>query len=95
MEIMYVGNTSVLHMLDKETRFSAASLLKDVSTKAMWYTFVKRWSTIYTGLSNRIIVDQGSALGKSGVFALLDENSNIELDRTGIEAKSSFGLGER
>ena len=48
---------------------------------------------IYTGLPNRILVDQGSNLGD--LFINLGEISNVEVQRTGIEAHSSLGLGER
>ena len=95
MDIMYIGQAPILHIVDEETRFSAASFLRDVSTNTIWSTFIKCQSTIYTGLPNRIMVDQGSSLSKSGIFASLVESSNIKLDTTGIEAHFSLGLGER
>ena len=48
---------------------------------------------IYTGLPNRMLVDQGSAFGKS--FISLGAISNVEVDRTGVEAHLSLGIGER
>ena len=48
---------------------------------------------IYTGLPNRMLVDQGSAFGKS--FVSLGAFSNVEVERTGVEAHSSLGIGER
>lgn len=56
---------------------------------------MKSWATIYTGLPNRVLVDQGSELGKSGIFASLAANANIQLNSTGTEAHSSLGLNER
>ncbi len=47
------------------------------------------------GLSNRLLVDHGSQLGKSQIFASLAATSNVELQTTGIQAHSSLGISER
>lgn len=38
---------------------------------AIWDALLRFWTTIYTGMLNRILVDQGSALGKSEQFESL------------------------
>lgn len=93
IDIMYIGNDPVLHVVNEGTRFGAARFLRDVSTKTIWTTLLECWATIYTGLPNRIIVDQGSQFGD--LFISIGEASNVMVERTGIEAHSSLGLVER
>ena len=54
---------------------------------------LKCWATIYTGLPHRMLVDQGSAFGDS--FVNIGRMHNVDVQRTGVEAHSSLGLGER
>ena len=82
---MFLGHTPVLHIVDEEKKFSTPSFLPNVRTDVIWSTFFKFWSTIYTGPSNRLTVDQGSALEKSTVFASIVAEANVELDTNGIE----------
>ena len=95
MDIMYIGHSPVLHIGDEETKFSAAAFLPSAGTDDIWKTFLLNWSTIYTGMPNRMIIDQGSALGRSSVFAELADDADIVLEKTGTEAHSSLGIGER
>ena len=93
LDVMYVDGKPVLHIVDEITKFRAAKFLPDVSTKNIWRTLLEIWVMIYTGLPNRMIVDQGSAFG--GLFVDLAALGNVEVERTGVEAHSSLGLGER
>lgn len=58
MDIMYIEGTTVLHIVDEATRFSAAPFLPNVSTNAIWEALLHCWGTVYTVLPNRILVDQ-------------------------------------
>ena len=93
LDIMYLEGKPVLHIVDEATRFSAARFLSDVSTKTIWRAILECWGTIYTGLPNRMLVDQGSAFGK--LFISMGAISDVQVERTGIEAHASLGLGER
>ena len=93
LDVMYIDGKPVLHIVDEGTHFSAAQFLPDVSTKTIWKAILQCWATIYTGLLNRMLVDQGSAFGP--LFINIGVVSNVGVDRTGIEAYSSLGLGER
>ena len=95
MDIMYIGTSPVLHVVDGETEFSAASFLRTASSDEIWATCLKCWATIYTGLPNRLMVDQGSAFGKSESFISIVNTANFDLQTTGIEAHSILGIGER
>lgn len=92
---MYIGHWPVLHIVDVETHFSAATFLPDVSSETIWSTFLRSCVNIYTALPNRLLVDGGSALGTSQIFASIAEISNMELQATGTEAHSRLRLGER
>jgi len=85
----------VLHMVDDETKFSAAAILHRTNAGYIWDTFLKCWAAVYTGLPNRILVDQGTQLGKSQEFINIVGLHNVEFEGTGIEAHSSLGIGER
>ena len=93
MDIMYIDGKPVLHIVDEGTHFSAAAFLPDVSTKTIWTTILECWAAIYTGLPHKILVDQGSQFGE--LFVSIGAASKVQVDRTGIEAHSSLGIGER
>ncbi len=54
---------------------------------------LKYAATLYTGLPNRILVDQDSNLGN--LFVDVASVSNVKVESTGIEAHGSLGIGER
>ena len=95
MNIIYFDHSPVLLIVDQQTKFSAAAFLSSAKTKDIWSTFLKCSSTIYTGLPSTMMVDQGSALGRSLVFASLADESDVILETYGTEAQSSLGIGER
>ena len=63
IEIIYIDAKPVLHIFDEVTRFSAARLLDEFSTMAIWQAISECWVCIYTGLPNEMLADQGSAFG--------------------------------
>ena len=93
LDVMYINGKAILHIVDEGTHLSAARFLADVSTKTIWKTILECWACIYTGLPNRMLVDQGSAFGP--LFVSIGAISNVDVQRTGIEAHSSLGIGER
>lgn len=93
MDIMYLSSSPVLKIVDEGTHFSAACFLKKLSIESVWEGFIRCWSFIYTGLRNRILIDQGSSFWKR--FNHLAKAAIVEVDCTGIEANSILGLAER
>lgn len=93
MDIMYIDNRPILHIVDASTHFSAARFLPNVSVKTIWSVLVDCWFCIYTGLPNRILVDQGTSFGES--FVQLARASDVQVNKTGIEAHSSLSICER
>ena len=60
MDIMILDGEPVLHIVDEATKFSAARFLPNTETKTIWNILLSCWASIYTGLPNKILVDQGS-----------------------------------
>lgn len=88
LDIVYIDGKPVLHIVDEVTHFSAAQFRSDVSTKTIWATILKFWAPIYTGLPNRMLVNQGSAFRP--LFIIIGAVSNVQVNRTWIEAHSSL-----
>ena len=86
MDIIYIDSMPILHIVDESNRFSAARFLPNVSTKAIWDALLRCWASIYNGLPNRILVDQGRNVGKSEPFVSLAARTNLEVQGTGTEA---------
>lgn len=93
IDIMYIDGSPILHVVDSGTKFNAASFLKDKSIETVWKTLMQCWILIYTGMPNRIMVDQGTEFGD--LFIHMAEENNVQVSKTGIEAHSSLGLCER
>ena len=93
LDIITIDGKPILYIVDEGTRFSAARFVPDVSTTTIWSIILHWWATIYTGLPNRMLVDQGTNFGDA--FKTLGALANISVDSTGAEAHSSLGLGER
>ena len=93
IDIMYLDSDPVLHIVDESTHFSAARFLPTVSTTAIWSTLLECWALVYTGLPNRILVDQGSSFGDQ--FKAFGRILQVDVTSTGVEAHSSLRIGER
>jgi len=59
VDVMYIKNRPVLHMVDEATHFSAASFLPSASALDTWKTILRCWYRTYLGPPNFLRVDQG------------------------------------
>ena len=84
---------AVLHIVDEATRFSAARFLTKVSTENVWDAILLCWSSVYTGLPQNIMVDEGSQF--RNLFAELTALHEVNLEKSGIQSHNSIGVGER
>lgn len=86
MDIFYISinksKHSLLHIIDEGTYFRGATKPRKVDTNSIWHALIKCWASIYTGLPNRTIVDQGSSFGDS--FILMAELDDFKVERTYI-----------
>lgn len=67
MNIMKLENTSVLHVVDKDTKFGAACFLQGESTSKILEAFFKIWVPAYVGFPEIISVDQKSRAQSDGL----------------------------
>ncbi len=93
MDLMYIDSKPILHIIDEGTKFSAAQFIPNKEIGTIWDALIKCWAAVYTGLPNRILVDQGSEFGN--LFVNLAAENNVQVQKTGIESHSSLGLCER
>ena len=47
-------------MVDSATHFSAAQFVEPPTTESVWETILTLWETVYTGLPNILVFDDGS-----------------------------------
>ncbi len=79
------ANRPALHIVDTGTRFNAATFINGESASEVWNAFLRCWSTLYTGMPNSMLVDQGSVFLADEWIAAC-ELQNIELVSTGTES---------
>jgi hypothetical protein len=48
LDILYINQKAILHMIDHDTRFAAARYVRE-STENIWETFIQAWVLVYTG----------------------------------------------
>ena len=92
-DVMYLDGKPVLHIVDEATRFSAARFLPRMSTDAIWDSIVLCRPRVYTGLPDKIMVDEGSQFHK--IFAELASLHDFYIEKSGVEAHNNPGIGER
>lgn len=93
IDLMYIEGKPILHIVDEGTKFNAAQFIENKETSTVWNALVKCWTTVYTGMPNRILVDRGTEFGN--LFINLAEDHNVTVEKTGTESHSSLGLCER
>ena len=59
VDLKWIENRQLLHIVDEATHFAAACFLRNVSTETVWKSFLKCWSRVYLG-PDFIRVDQGT-----------------------------------
>ena len=59
MDIMFLDGMAVLHMVYKDTKFSAAAFLPEQTAVKVWNTYLMHWIVPYIGHTLEIHADQG------------------------------------
>lgn len=90
---MYIDRELVQQINDDGTKFKAFRFLPDSSVYTIWQIILECWVTIYIGTLNRILTNRGSQFDQR--FIHVPRSANVEVLRTGTEAHSSLGIGER
>ena len=60
VDIFYIDNKPVLHIIDEATRFSAARFLRDISANTTWEALRSCWVDTYLGPPEFIVHDAGT-----------------------------------
>eukprot|EP00170_Pyropia_yezoensis_P002751 contig_11549_g2756 len=95
LDIMYLDGKPPLHMVDKDTLFTAAEFLfSGEPTEDVWRAYVRCWVTPYVGYSDSMNTDQGPQLA-SDEWKALQQSAGIKRLESGIESHNSLGVGER
>lgn len=95
LDLMYLDGLPVLHVVDNDTLFSAATFLTEGETsEAIWRAYLQCWVTPYVGHPDLMHTDQGPQLISGQWRALLAANGIKHLE-SGVESHNSLGAGER
>ncbi len=57
VNVMYIENNSILHVLDEATRFQIAKWLQNISAQHIWDMLCLCWINVYLSSSNHILHD--------------------------------------
>src|SRR5579871_1486997 len=94
VDIMYIDNQPILHVVDEATRFQAARWLKNGSTKATWDALRLCWIDVYIGPPDMIVTDARSNF-TSQEFHQHAAVMGISTKTVPVEAAWSIGITER
>ena len=94
LDLMFLKGKPVLHVVDRDTNFSAARFLPSQSSEAIWNTFLYCWVTVYTGYPLNMLTDKGTAFCKSEHWQNRCQDAETTLRHTGVESHNSLGSGE-
>lgn len=94
LDIMSLESSSVLHVVDRDTRFSAACFLPGESANQVWRCFLNIWVSTYIGFPDCVQVDQGPQF-KSHEFRSMLSSAGILVQPSGVESHNALGNGER
>lgn len=94
LDLMKINGKQILHVVDRDTRFSAASFLHGESTKDVWQCYLEIWANKYIGFPDVISVDQGPQF-RSAEWKSLLQLAGISFKPSGVESHNAINVGER
>jgi hypothetical protein len=94
LDVFYVDNEPILHVIDESTRFQAARFLKSMSAKHAWDGLRACWIDVYQGPPDYIIHDPGTNF-HSKEFRDNAKSLGSDTRVMPIEAHNAIGLVER
>ena len=93
LDLMSIHGRPVLHMVCKDTKFSAAVFLEGESSRAVWVAYLRNWVTPYIGYSTELHADRGPCFNSSEWRTYL-QATGIKRKDSGIESHNALGAGE-
>lgn len=94
VDIMKIDGHSVLHVVDEDTKFNAAAILRGESTKDVWGCMTRIWFHVYMGFPDVIAHDQGPQFTSEEWKGLLQLHG-ITSKASGVESHNALGTNER
>lgn len=94
MDIIWLDGKTVLHMVDKYMKSSAAALLPNETAGATWNTYIRHWVAPYLGYALEIHADQRPQF-RSKHFASNSSMSGVELRLSSVYSHNSLGVRDR
>ena len=94
IDLMWMKGNPLLHIVDTQTHYQNAILLKGESAQVVWNAFIEGWASVYIGYPNRIKADSGSVF-TSKFWKSVTMLHGIDVDISGVESHNSIGVGER
>ena len=94
LDLMWIHSNPVLHVIDKDTHYSAARFLEGKSTEQVWQTFLLCWVSTYVGYPDILKADAGSVF-TSRKWNKLTAEVGVAVEIAGVESSNSMGVGER
>jgi hypothetical protein len=94
IDIIYIDNKPILHIIDEGTRFQAARWLTNMTAKHTWDVLRQCWIDSYLGPPEHIITDTGTNF-TSKEFKQHASTMGITTKSVPVEAHWSIGLVER
>jgi len=94
LDLMYLDGKPVLHVVDKDTLFSTATLLQGETVEAVWWAYTRSWVYAYAGHPEAMHTDQGPQFVAAGWLALVHAAGTRHIE-SGAESHNSLGAGER
>lgn len=94
VDVMYIDNRPVLHVVDEATRFQAGRWLPNISAKTTWDVLKMCWIDSYLGPPDMITSDAGKNFA-SKEFKEYAGTMGIRTKVMPVEAHNSVGMVER
>ncbi|KAF4471164.1 Ribonuclease H [Fusarium albosuccineum] len=94
VDVMYLDNKPVLHIVDAGTSFQAARFLRSISAKETWEKLKECWIDAYLGPPDIISHDAGTNFD-SAEFRAEAKLAGITINQIPVEAHWSIGKVER
>jgi len=94
LDLMYLDGKPVLHVIDKDTLFSAATFLQGETVEKVWWAYTWSWVYAYAGHPEAMHTDQGPQFVAAGWRALLHAAGTRHIESE-VESHNSLSAGER
>lgn len=94
LDLMEIRGKTVLDIVDRDTKFFAATFLRRESTTDVWNAFVLKWVVVNIGYSDTVVLDQGPQF-QSKEFVSLLMATGLGCKDAGVASHNSVGKVER